>query len=196
MRWIGLTGGLGTGKSTVAKILREQGFPVLDADDVAKTVVQAGTPGLKLVVKEFGQEYLKADGNLDRQKMARLVFTHPETLLKLESIIHPLVQAEVARLKDVEKSKGSDIVFYDVPLLFEKKLKGFDAVVVVTASPEIQRERLLARNNWSDEEVQRRLRNQVPLPEKIDQADYVIENSGTFDELRQKVSDFLRKLKA
>ena len=195
MRWIGLTGGLGTGKSTVAKILREQGFPVFDADEVAKAVVRAGTPGLKLVVKEFGQDYLNRDGELNRSKLAQLVFSKPETLLKLEAIIHPLVQEEVQKLRDHHKSQGHKIAFYDVPLLFEKKLKGFDAVVVVTASPENQRERLLARNSWSDEEIQRRLRNQVPLAEKIDQADYVINNDGTVEELKAAVTDLLKKLR-
>ncbi len=195
MRWIGLTGGLGTGKSTVAKIIRQQGFPVLDADEVAREVVRAGTPGLKSVLDEFGAEFLGRDGELDRQKLARLVFSNPDNLLRLEAIIHPLVQERVAALKAAEKAKGHDLVFYDVPLLFEKKIGGFDSVVVVSAKPEVQRERLHRRNNWTDEEVQRRLSNQIPLSEKIAQADYVIENNGDMDALKAAVLKLLKKLK-
>lgn len=194
MKWIGLTGGLGTGKSTVAQIIRSEGVPVLDADELAKKAVMAGTPGLKSVIDQFGTEFLTAAGELDRKKMAKLVFSKPDTLLKLESIIHPLVQAEVLRVKLDEANKGTKMVFYDVPLLYEKNIKGFDAVVVVVAAPDIQMERLKKRNNWSEAEIVNRLKNQISLEKKAAQADHVIVNDGSLDELKTQVKALLKKI--
>jgi dephospho-CoA kinase len=194
MKWIGLTGGLGTGKSTVAQILKSEGLPVLDADEIAKSVVRAGTPGLKSVIDHFGTEFLNSSGELDRQKMAQLVFSKPDTLLKLEAIIHPLVQAEVLRIRKDEEKKGMPMAFYDVPLLYEKNIKGFDAVVVVVAPPDVQMERLKKRNNWSEAEISNRLKNQLALDKKAAQADYVIVNDGSMEHLKKQVKDLLGKI--
>ncbi len=194
MKWIGLTGGLGTGKSTVANILREQGFVVLDADRLAAQVIAAGTPGLKSVVKNFGPEFLLSNGELNREKMSQEVFSKPESLAKLESIVHPLVKVAVENEKDAERLKGATLVFYDVPLLYEKNISGFDAVIVVTSRAETQQQRIQKRNLWSADEIKNRLKNQLPLASKIQKADYVIHNDSDLEALKLAVEKVLRAL--
>jgi len=126
MKWFGLTGGIASGKSSVSQILKNEGFAVVDADAIAREVVEAGSPGLSAVKTHFGTEILKPDGSLDRKKLGQVVFGHPEKLLQLESILHPLVKQETLRQRNDHQAKGRDFVFYDVPLLFEKKYgKGF-----------------------------------------------------------------------
>ncbi len=195
MKWIGLTGGLGTGKSTVAKVLREHSCVVLDADRMAADVIAPGTAGLRSVVQRFGNDFLLSDGQLDREKMSREVFGNPEALLDLEAIIHPLVKAEVERHKELEKRKGSDLIFYDVPLLYEKNISGFDAVVVVASSYENQKLRIRQRNTWSEDEINNRLKSQLPLSQKIQKANYVIFNDGTLENLKIEVEKLLATLK-
>lgn len=194
MKWIALTGGLGTGKSTVAQMIRQRGYLVLDADQLAKDVVKAGTAGLKAVVTQFGSQFLNSSGELDRQQMAQLVFNDANKLKTLEAIIHPLVQLEVQKQKDQEKTKKARMCFYDVPLYFEKKLSGFDAVLVISSNEKNQYERLRRRNAWTDDEIQRRLSHQVPLGQKIAEADFVIHNDGTQEELQRKLDDVLESL--
>ncbi len=196
MKWIGLTGGLGTGKSTVAKILRENGYVVLDADRLAAEVIAPETAGLKSVIQHFGHEFQLSNGNLDREKMALKVFKDPASLSELEGLIHPLVKVEVERQKELEKKKGSKFLFYDVPLLYEKNISGFDSVVVVASSYENQKVRIRGRNRWSEEEINNRLKNQLPLSQKVQKADHVIYNDGTMGELKvqvEKILDLLKK---
>ncbi len=195
MKWIGLTGGLGTGKSTVAKVLREHSCVVLDADRMAADVIAPGTAGLRSVVQRFGSDFLLSDGQLDREKMSREVFGNSEALLDLEAIIHPLVKAEVERHKELEKRKGSDLIFYDVPLLYEKNISGFDAVVVVASSYENQKLRIRQRNTWPEDEINNRLKSQLPLSQKIQKANYVIFNDGTLENLKIEVEKLLATLK-
>lgn len=194
MKWIGLTGGLGTGKSTVAKLLRDQGYVVLDADKLAGQVIAAGTPGLKSVIQRFGKDFILENGELNREKMSQEVFLNSTSLLDLENIIHPLVKVEVLRQKEIERSKGSKLVFYDVPLLFEKNISDFDSVIVVACSEENQRARIQKRNNWSEKEINNRLKNQWPLFQKIQKADYVIYNNGTFEDLNLEVIKIVANL--
>ena len=191
MKWIGLTGGLGTGKSTAANILRELGCIVLDADRMAKDVTGAGTSGLKSVIQRFGNDFLKPNGELNREKLSQEVFSNPRALTDLEQIIHPLVKAEAERQRKQAKIKGSEFVFYDVPLLFEKNISDFDDVVVVVCSEEIQKQRIQARNQWSEIEISNRLRNQLPLAVKVKKADYVIENNGSLQDLKVEVEKLL-----
>ena len=194
MKWIGLTGSLGTGKSTVANILRELGCIVLDADRMAKDVTAAGTSGLKSVIQRFGNDFLKPNGELNREKLSQEVFANPKALADLEQIIHPLVKAEAAHQRKQAKTKGLEIVFYDVPLLFEKNISDFDDVVVVACSEEIQKQRIQARNQWSEIEMINRLRNQLPLAFKVKKADYVIENNGSLQDLKVEVEKLLLQL--
>ena len=180
MRWIGLTGSLGTGKSTVTTILRSLGLPVLDADQLAHEALQPGSDTFRRVLLDFGQDLLGAEGYIDRKKLSSLVFGKPDQLERLEQIIHPYVRARVAterqKLSSDQKVKA---LFYDVPLLFEKNMqKDFDEVWVVSCSPELQRQRLRDGRGWTDEEIDRRLKHQRSLNEKVKQADVVIENDG------------------
>lgn len=192
MKWVGITGGLGCGKSTLARLLQDRGFPVIDADSIAKQVVGPGTPGLRDVIKEFGAEILASDGSLNRAALSQLVFTQPSALDRLEKIIHPLVQSEVKKQKEILERNGQALAFYDVPLLFEKNLQDqFDAVLVVACSEGQQRLRLKNRNHWSDDEIARRIQAQLPLLEKVRLADFVIWNDSDLDHLKRSLDDCL-----
>ncbi len=195
MKWIGLSGGLASGKSTVANILRRKGLPVLDADQIAKDVLQNGTLGLKKVLETFGKDLIGSDGELNRQKMAQLVFNSPSDLQKLEAIVHPLVQEKVKETRKNLEEKGNKIAFYDVPLLFEKNLQShFDATVLVSCSQALQRSRMKSRNRWTDEEIEARLKSQLPLSKKEKIAKFIIYNNSTLDQLETQVEQFLISL--
>lgn len=195
MKWIGLTGGIGSGKSTVAKLLRARGFVVVDADQVAHDVVQKGTPGLQAVLAAFGPEYLRADGELDRARLGKWVFGRPQELLKLEALLHPLIQNEVQRQKAAAAQTGAAFAFYDVPLLYEKKLEPhFDAVVVVWSEEHQQLSRAVARGAHDEPEVRRRMSAQKSLHEKRGLAHFVVDNSGSAEALAQEVDDLIARL--
>jgi dephospho-CoA kinase len=185
MKWYGLTGGIASGKSSVSQILKGEGIAVVDADLIARQVVEAGTSGLKAVVAQFGAGVLHPDGSLDRKKLGQHVFGSPEKLLLLESILHPLVKQETLKQRQGYHSEGRAFSFYDVPLLFEKRMQNeFDGILVVTAPDDLQRQRMKIRDHLSDAEIELRLRAQLPLSEKIKQATWVIENTGSLQELR------------
>lgn len=195
MRWIGLTGGLGTGKSTVSHFLIRRGIPVVDADKIAKQVLEPGTEGLKQVVLAFGPDILNPDGSLNRTALADLVFSSKEKLLKLESIVHPLVQAEVLNQRSWLADQHTEWAVYDVPLLFEKNLQShFDQIILVTSSFEKQVERLKLRNHWNDDEISKRLKAQLPLQDKKARSHHVIENDGSLDDLEKKVATLVELL--
>ena len=195
MKWVGITGGLATGKSTLSDALRQEGFTVIDADLVARQAVEPGSEGLRSVINEFGDSLLNPEGGLDRQRMAEIVFSHPEKLRVLESILHPLVQAEVLRQRKSTEASGAAFCFYDVPLLFEKSMQGqFDQVVVVYAPRHVQIERAIKRNGWTEDEVEGRLQAQVDIESKREQADLVFDNSGSREDFSQRFSEFLASL--
>lgn len=175
---IGLTGGIGCGKSTAAGILEELGLRRLDTDLVARRVVEPSSPGLNAVVREFGESVLLSDGTLDRKELGRLVFASPERRQALESILHPLIWGEVQTFLERCQEEQVDCVV-EVPLLFENGRQGdFDRVWVVSASPSVQRERLRKRSGWSDREIELRLQAQLPLRRKCELADTVFVNDG------------------
>jgi dephospho-CoA kinase len=195
MRWIGLTGGLGSGKSTVSQILRRLGVPVVDADAVARSLTDKGGAAVEAVAQAFGKDLLLADGSIDKKSLASQVFGHPEKLAKLEGLLHPLVRAEVAKQRQSLKSQGAKYAVYDVPLLFEKSMqKDFDLIVVVNCSLAEQKERVRKRNGWSMDEIDRRLAAQLPLKEKATRADLVIQNSGTMKDLEVQVQRLKNEL--
>lgn len=197
MKWIGLTGGIASGKSSVSQIIRDQGFTVIDADAIAKAVVEPNQPGLAEVVNLFGQEVLKPDGSLDRKLVGQLVFGNPDKLIALEKILHPLVKAETARQRTVLEKSGAKFAFYDVPLLFEKKLEDqFDAIIVVSAGEETQKKRMKKRDALSDQEISSRLASQMKMPHKIAKATWVIENDGGLEDLKIATLDVLRKIQS
>ncbi|MFZ4403561.1 MAG: dephospho-CoA kinase [Pseudobdellovibrionaceae bacterium] len=195
MKWIGLTGGLATGKSTVAQILRDLGVVVLDADQLAKDITAKGSPGLQEIATHFGTEFILPDGSLDRAKLGQHVFTHPQDLRRLESILHPRIQKQVADLKKQYSEQGEKRVIYDVPLLFEKNMQDqFDAVIVVASSEALQKQRMQQRNAWDEKHIQARLSAQKPLSEKIKAAQFVVYNDQSLEDLRLNVKQLLSKL--
>lgn len=194
--WIGLTGGIASGKSSVTKILRAQGCPVIDADVLARQAVGPGSEALTSIVKKFGSDFLDSQGGLNREKMGSLIFRDPEARQQLESIVHPWVQNECQRLKQNFISQGAELIFYDVPLLFEKQMQNqFDAVVLVSTREDLQRQRLRLRSNLPENEISNRLAAQMPLSVKEAEADFVIPNNSTLEDLKTKTLEVLQLLR-
>jgi dephospho-CoA kinase len=193
MKWIGLTGGIGSGKSTAAQMLTDAGYTLVDADRIAHEVVEKGTTGLRSVVRGFGPDVLTATGELDRPKLGRMVFGDPIALQKLEFILHPLIRQQVVDTKAQLQDQGVKIAFYDVPLLFEKNMQDqFTAVVVVDCTPEQQFQRTKKRSpSLTDDEIQMRLASQFSLLKKTEQADFVVHNDGDFSQLKVEVEQLI-----
>ena len=196
MKWIGLTGGIACGKTSVAHILRSEGLVVIDADALAHQALSPGEIGHQKVVTLFGSHILNENGSINRKTLGSIVFNNKEDLAKLENIIHPWVQEHVKSLRQDLQNKNVPMAFYDVPLLFEKKLQHqFQATIVVACDEIIQLQRLQLRNGFSKEDALLRIRAQIPLSEKIAQASFVIWNNGDLKELHQSVLRVLLDLK-
>ncbi len=198
MKWIGLTGGIACGKSTVSLRLRDAGYPVIDADTLAHQVVAPGTSGLKSVLAEFGSDLLTPEGILDRRKLGQRVFGHPDRLQALEEILHPLIRKETERLKQNYLESQTPIVIYDIPLLFETKAEhSFDKIVVVTCTKGQQKERLQRKTQLSEEEIDMRIASQIPLPYKEERADFIVYNNKNEQHLLSEIKrliDWLQSL--
>ncbi|GGX03643.1 dephospho-CoA kinase [Streptomyces noursei] len=191
---VGLTGGIGAGKSEVSRLLASYGAVIVDADKIAREVVEPGTPGLAAVVEEFGAEVLAADGTLDRPKLGALVFSDQEKLKALNAIVHPIVGARSAEL---EASAGPDaVVVHDVPLLTENGLAPlYDLVVVVDATPQTQLDRLVRLRGMAEDEVRRRMAAQATREERLAIADLVIDNDGPLEALEPQVREVWERLR-
>jgi dephospho-CoA kinase len=190
---VGLTGGVASGKSTVSALLAELGAVVIDADRLAREVVEKGTPGLAQVVAEFGEELLTPDGDLDRPAMGRLVFGDEEKRRRLEAIVHPLV---FERYAEIEGSAPADaVVVHDIPLLAESgRADTFTEVIVVDAPTELQVERMVRDRGWTEEEARSRIAAQATREQRLAIATIVVENDGTLDELRARVVEVWDRL--
>lgn len=196
-RVFALTGGMGSGKSTVAKLWQDAGVVVVSADVFARQAVEAGSPTLAAVCQEFGDEHLLADGSLDRKRLGEKVFSDPAARERLNAIIHPEVRRLAEAAFEGAKRSGADLVCYDIPLLFETGQQSkFRPVVVVTATPLLQMQRVADRDSLSPTQVAVRLRSQIPLREKEAQADIVIVNGGTLEELAQRANKALEEVRA
>jgi dephospho-CoA kinase len=195
---VGLTGGIACGKSTVADLLRQRGFPVIDADRLARQVVEAGQPALAKIVETFGQEILAEDGSLDRRKLGAVVFAAPEKRKQLEQITHPAIGVAGQKRLAAYRAEGHAVAFYEAPLLVEAGLyKAMKALIVVAAEPETQRRRLLARDSdLSEQDADARIAAQLPLADKLAVADYVVRNDGGRDQLKANVAELLTVLVA
>ena len=194
MKRIGLTGGIGSGKSTVASLLLEHGAIVIDADAIARELVEPGQPALAALVAEFGPGILTPVGTLSRGELARLAFSDPEATKRLNSIMHPLIGAESARL--IQAAPESAVVVYDMPLLVETNQRDLvDLVVVVDVPEQVQIERAVSLRGLEQEDVERRMRAQVSRDERLAIADYVIDNSGSAEELKASVAGLWADLK-
>lgn len=190
---VGLTGGIGSGKSAVLRLLAERGAVAIDADAIARAVVEPGTPGLQAVVDEFGPGILRPDGSLDRAALATLVFPHPANLARLEAIVHPLVRARRDAL--VAAAPDDAVVVEDIPLLVEKgHTDDFDVVVVVIAPLETRVDRLTRLRGLAADDVRSRVAAQASDEERIAAADIVIDNGGTVDDLAGQVDALWQRL--
>jgi dephospho-CoA kinase len=197
VKLIGLTGGIASGKSTVAKILKRLGAAVVDADALAREVVEPGHGAWKDIVEAFGVEVLQPDRTLDRQKLRATIFNNPAARKKLEAIIHPRVRALAEERIHQHAAAGYEIVVYEVPLLFEGNLQEWlRPVVLVACDLNIQIRRLQERDGLSVEAAQKHIDAQMSLAKKRLLADYVIENDGTLADLERKVQAVLNKIKA
>jgi dephospho-CoA kinase len=190
---VGLTGGVASGKSTVSAMLDDLGAVVIDADALAREVVEPGTPGLGAVVAEFGAEVLTDDGRLDRAKLGALVFADRTRRAALEAIVHPLVRARAAEIE--EAAPAGVLVVHDIPLLVETgQPASFDAVVVVDVPEKVQVERAVRERGWTEDEARARVAAQASRSDRLAAATHVVENSGTIEDLRQRVAEVFEKL--
>jgi len=190
---VGLTGGIGSGKSTVSAILTELGAVVIDSDVLAREVVARGTPGLAQVVEAFGSEVLTPEGDLDRPRLGAIVFGDDERRRVLEGIIHPLVRRRSAEL-EAAAGPGA-LVVHDIPLLTETGMADrFDAVIVVDAPAEVQVERMMRDRGWTREEAESRIAAQASREERLAIATHVVENTGSLEELRARVESLFAEL--
>ena len=185
---VGLTGGIGSGKSAVSALLVQHGAALIDADRIAREVVAKGTPGLAAVVEAFGADLLRPDGELNREALGRIVFSDAQALARLNAIVHPRVGEQTAREQAAAEAAGARILVFDVPLLVENGLQSlYDVVVVVAAQPETQLDRLTRLRGMTEADARARIAAQAPLADKVAAATYVIENDGPISALAPQV---------
>jgi len=179
MLTVGLTGNIGAGKSTVAELLVARGAHLVDADKVARQVVEPGAPAYLALVERFGDDILDGDGRIDRPKLAEVAFQSPESVADLNAIVHPAIGVAMIAEKDAHQGTA-DIVVMDIPLLkeFHRGLLDLDAVIVVDVSPEVRLERLTSLRGMAEEDVRARMAAQPTRKERLKGADYVVDNSG------------------
>jgi len=193
---VGLTGGIGSGKSTVARMLEERGAVVFDADVLARAVVEPGTPGHAAVTERFGANVLAPGGELDREALASIVFADPAARRDLEAIVHPEVRRLFAEGSEVYRETDRVVVF-SAPLLVETGMHtAFDVLVVVSATTTTQVERLMRERGMSEAAILARIDAQAPLEDKAEVADFLVDNEGTLDELDQQVDRLWSDLSA
>lgn len=195
-RVIGLTGGIASGKTTVGRMLRELGAPVVDADLIARQVVEPGQPAYADIVREFGPEVVAPDGTLDRKRLGDIVFTDKAKRRLLEAMTHPRIamaaQAETAR----HAAAGEPVVIYEAALIVENRIhEALAGLIVVKAHPEQQVERAVKRDNIPVEHARARIAAQLPLAKKLEVATHVIDNTGTLDDTRAQVARLWSELR-
>ncbi len=192
-RVIGLTGGIGSGKSTVAAMLRDLGAEVIDADRVAREVVEPGQPALAEIVARFGAGVLDGEGRLDRKQLGARVFADETARRALNAIVHPRIAAETARRVADANARGVPLVVYEAALLVENGIhRALDGLIVVSAPEAEQVRRVMARDGLDETEARRRLAAQAPLADKLAAATWVIDNAGALDDTRRRVAEVWR----
>ena len=192
---IGLTGGIASGKSTISSMLQEKGIRVVDADHIARVVVEVGEPAYNQIVEEFGIEILKEDKTINREKLGTIIFSDENKRQTLNSIVHPAVRKEMLKQVEEEKNKQSNAVVLDIPLLFESKLTHIvDKTLLVYVDQETQMKRLMKRNGYNEEEAKMRMDSQLPLYEKRELSDYIIDNNGSIESTKKQLNYLLEKI--
>lgn len=196
MKIIGLTGGIGSGKSTVARSLQKHGFPIVDADLIAREIVEPGQPALAELTKEFGADILNTDGSLDRGLLASRAFTNKDTTQRLNDITHPRINQRTQELFDEARENGAEAVIYDMPLLIDKGLhKDMDATIVVHAAEHVRLERLTTKRGLDVDDVRRRINAQIDDETRKQHADILLDNNGTEEDLTQQIAQAVDKIK-
>lgn len=194
---IGLTGSIASGKSTVAKMLKERGYPIVDADVIARQVVEPGSPVLADIESVFGSDVIREDGTLHREKLGKKIFNDASLRQRLNSIMHPAIRKQMVSQKENYLREGYKTVIMDIPLLFESKLQSYvEKILVVSVTKEVQKERLMARNGLSEQEADARISSQLDLAIKEQGADAVIHNNGTLEETEQQLDAILENWKS
>ncbi len=197
MKWMGLTGGIATGKSTVAELLRRRSVPVVDADALVHEIMRAGSSAFNSITQTFGAQYVGPDGEIDRRALGQAVFGDSQKLAQLEGILHPLVRQRCLQERQRLNVAGHAVAVYDVPLLFEKQMQDqFDGIICVTSTHDLQRQRLKQRNKFSDSEIEQRLKHQLPLNVKEAGSDWVLHNNGSLPDLEKQVDDLVSQFAA
>ncbi len=197
MKVLGLTGGIGTGKSTVATLLREFGAKIVDADQIAREIVRPGQSAWQGIVDTFGPHILKADKSIDRKKLRKIVFKDKGARRKLESITHPKIRVTAQERIEKLAAEGAEIVVYEAPLLYENKVHlWIRPVILVACDSATQKKRLHDRDGLSANQIEQHLKAQMPLEAKRKLADFVIENVGNLEDLRRQVKEVWEKIGA
>jgi dephospho-CoA kinase len=192
---LGLTGSIASGKSTVSKMISEFGIPIVDADVIAKQVVEAGEVAYQKIIETFGTEILLENGEIDRPALGAIIFHDPGRRQELNQIVHPEVRKVMLEQSKKLLDEGHQIVILDIPLLFESKLTSLvEKTIVVYVDEENQIKRLMERNNLSEEEAMARIKSQIPIREKVKLADYIIDNNGTIEHTNKQVITLMTKI--
>ncbi|MBS4199940.1 dephospho-CoA kinase [Bacillus sp. FJAT-49732] len=195
-KMIGLTGSIASGKSTVSNMLKDRGFTILDADIAARVVVEPGQKAYHQIIETFGHEIVNSDDTINRSKLGSIIFNDEEKRKMLNSIVHPTVRECLNDWKIQALEEGKKTIIYDIPLLYESNLTYLvEKVVVVFVDEDVQLKRLLNRNGLTEEEALARIRSQLPLREKKERADAVIDNNGTIDETERQVNELITNWK-
>lgn len=193
--FLGLTGGIASGKSTADEFFKKKKIPIIDSDLIAHKIMEIGQNGYKAVVDYFGTDILNDDQTINRRKLGGIVFNDKAKLKKLNKLTHPLVHQEIKQQMARYRANQEKLVVIDVPLLFESGFESLcNGVLVISITPELQIERLMKRNNFTKKEAIARINNQMPLSEKEKRATYVVANTGTIDDLEKKLSDLLQEI--
>ena len=191
---IGITGGIASGKSTASNMVREMGFTVIDADYASRVVVEPGQKAYGEIIDQFGESILHEDGTLNREKLGAIIFTDEEKRKQLNRIVHPAVRTYMNEEREAAFERGEKIVFLDIPLLFESKLTHMvDKTVLIYVDQDVQLQRLMARNNLTEEQAKARINSQMPLSEKKALADEVIDNNMDIERTRSQLVSVLDK---
>lgn len=193
---VGLTGGIASGKSVVSNYLKQKGIPIIDADVVAREVVEPGTKGLQKIVDHFGTDYLTSEQTLDRKKLGQLIFSNEAAREQLAVFLDQAILDRMQELTAAYRTRQEPLIVWDMALLIEKNYQSLvDEVLLVSVAPDIQVERLMARDHISAKEAKQKIASQLPLQEKKRFADLLVDNSGTLDETYRQIDHWLENLK-
>lgn len=196
MKIVGLTGGISSGKSTVSSYFRQLKIPVIDADEVARKVVEPNSQGAIEIRKAFGSDLFKEDGSLNRQKLGALIFSNAENRQKLDDLLQPLIKIMILEKIEEYRQKGETMIVLDLPLLFEKHYEELcEEIIVVYVPRELQLERLMKRNQYTKQEALSRIDSQLSIEEKRKRATVLLDNQGTIQQLYQQVEQWLVETK-